>query len=313
MPLDPQAQEWLDAAAASGLPPIHFLRVADARQRMATALTANVELQDIYKAEDRLIPGPDTDIPIRIYTPNNAKSLPILVFIHGGGGVINSITTHERLCRLIANQAECIVVSVDYRLAPEYKFPAGLLDSYTATRWVFDNATDKGGDVHRIAIGGDSTGAQIAAGVTLLARDRNGPTVIYQVLAYPATDYYLPGTSSIQEYATGYTLTRDMMIWFWNHYIHSNTDLNRPYLCPLRAKSLANLPPALIVTANYDPLRDEGKKYAERLEEAGVTVTYKNYEGMMHGFLLQPSVGAGVSAISEIATTLRRAFSGRGV
>jgi acetyl esterase len=236
----------------------------------------------------------------------------MLVYFHGGGWVIGNLDTHDGVCRQLCNAAHCVVVSVDYRLAPEHPYPAAAEDAYAATRWVAANAAAIGGDPARIALGGDSAGGNLTAVVTLMARDRGGPPLVFQLLVYPATDAPTADHPSYRENAEGYFLTRDMMLWFWNHYCGSTPDLTDAYRYPLRAKDLRRLPPAYVITAEFDPLRDEGEAYAARLREANVPVRLKRYAGMIHGFF---GMGALLTqareATKEAAEALRSAFAAR--
>ena len=240
----------------------------------------------VGNVEDRRIPCPWGGLPIRIYTPAAKGPFAVLVFYHGGGWVTNNIETHDSLCRHIVSLSDCMVISVDYRRPPEHKFPAPVEDAYTALQWTVDNAKALGGNPDCIAIGGDSSGGNMAAVVALLCRDRNGPKLRQQVLIYPVLDYYLPGTETYTQFGSGYILDRDLLIWCWNHYLRSDENINNPYICPLRAKSLKGLPPALIITAEYDPLRAEDEHYAQKLQKAGVPVVLSRYDGMVHGFIL---------------------------
>ena len=308
MPVDPQVQTLLQQLAALNGPPLHQVSVEQTRMMYKAMRTGRVP-KEMYKVEDRTIPGPAGEIPVRIYTPEGEGQHPVLVYYHGGGWVIGDLDTHDAVCRELANQGHCIVVSVDYRLAPEHKFPAAVEDCYAATQWVADHATEIGADANKVAVGGDSAGGNLAAVVSQMARDKSGPRIIFQLLIYPATDYYLPGTKSSFENAEGYFLTRDDMIWFADHYMNSADEANNPYLAPLRANDLHNLPPALVITAEYDPLRDEGQQYGERLQEAGVPVTSTLYNGMIHGFFsLSDILDQGKVAIAEAAAALRTAF-----
>src|SRR2546426_5082395 len=224
MPLDPQTQPVLEMMAAMSAPPVHAQSVEEARQAMAMMAVMAGEPEPVGKVEDRDIAGPEGTIPVRIYTPEGKGPFPVLVFFHGGGWVIGNIESHDAICRSLTNLAGCITVSVDYRLAPEHKFPAAPEDCYAATQWVAALAATFNGDSTRIAVGGDSAGGNLAAVVALMARDQGGPNLVYQSLIYPATDYYLPGTQSIQENAEGYLLTRDDMIWFLDHYLSGEED-----------------------------------------------------------------------------------------
>jgi acetyl esterase len=311
MPLDPQVQALLEEMAAFETPPLSNTSVEDARNQIVQGIALwRGEPTPIKQVEDREIPGPQGNIPVRIYTPEGAGPFPVLVYFHGGGWVICNLDTHDDSCRKLANLAGCIVVSVDYRLAPEHKFPAAAEDCYAATRWAAENAASFNGDPARLAIGGDSAGGNLAAVVALMARDRGGPPLVFQLLIYPVTDYYTPGTPSYQENAEGYFLTRDDMIWFWNHYLNDESEAKHPYASPLQAPDLSNLPPALVITAEFDPLRDEGEKYAERLREAGVPVVLKRYDGMIHGFFgMGARVDKSIQANAEAAEALRSAFA----
>ena len=285
MALDPQVQKVLDNANANGSS-FNWMDHKKARDMLDKMFLNDGSAVPVGSVEDRFVPCPWGSLPVRIYTPEGSGPFPVLVFFHGGGWVTNNIETHDSVCRHITRLSECIVVSVDYRRPPEHKFPQPVEDAYAATRWVLDNAGSFGGDPCRIAVGGDSSGGNLAAAVCLLNRDRGGPAIRLQVLIYPVTDYYLPGTSSLTEFGSGYVLSRDLMIWCWNHYLQSDEDINNPYICPLRASSFAGLPPALLITAGYDPLRDEGEAYAKKLQNAGVEVLLKQYEDMVHGFIL---------------------------
>ncbi len=310
MPVDTQTQAVLDFLAASGMPPLHMLTVADARGAMlAMDKWGRGEPEPVGNVEDREVPGPEGQISVRIYTPEGKGPFPVLVFFHGGGWVIGNIESHDTICRSLTNMAGCITVSVDYRLAPEHKFPAAPKDCYAATQWVATNAATFNGDPTRIAVGGDSAGGNLAAVVALMARDQGGPNLVYQLLIYPATDYYLPGTQSIQENAEGYLLTRDDMIWFLNHYLSGEEDTKHPYAFPLKAGDLSGLAPAMVITAEFDPLRDEGEIYAFQMQKAGVEVTYRRYHGTIHGFVsLSGMIDLGKQALADAAAGLRSAF-----
>jgi len=232
----------------------------------------------------------------------------VLVFFHGGGWVIGDLETHDVLCRQITAEAGIEVVAVDYRLAPEHKFPAAVDDAWAATKWVVANAGKLGIDPKRVAVGGDSAGGNLAAVVALLARDAGGPAIALQVLLYPVTDFTTE-TGSYRECADGYLLTLDSMRWFFDHYLKSPAEAGDWRASPLRAPSHAGLPPALIVTAGFDPLRDEGEAYAKKLRAAGVRVDYICYGGMVHGFVpMGRLIQAGNRAASHVATSLRDAL-----
>ena len=305
MPLDRQVELLLQQAARAGGTPMHLQSPDEARATMLAQSAALGKPEAVAKVENRTVPGRDVDIPLRIYTPAAEGPLPGLVFFHGGGWVIGSIDTHDNLCRSIANAASCVVVSVEYRLAPEHKFPAGIEDAYSATCWTAEHADRLGIDRQRIAVGGDSAGGNLAAVVSLMARDRQGPRLALQVLLYPITDRDLD-TPSYLKYADGYLLTRDGMAWFWNHYLPEGVSPHLPYVSPLRAEDLRNLPPALVITAECDPLCDEGNAYAKRLEEAGVPVTLSCYPGMIHGFVRRNRLlDHGQRGLEQVAAALR--------
>ncbi|MFB6283829.1 MAG: alpha/beta hydrolase [Halobacteria archaeon] len=244
-------------------------------------------------------------IDARVYDPVERET-PVVVFFHGGGFVIGNIETHDVLCRMIADKSECTVVSVGYGLAPENPFPDPVLDSYYSVLWIRNNADEVPGeiDVSRLGVAGDSAGGNLSAVVSLMARDRGLPDIGHQALLYPSTalDNQL---DSRYEFREGYFLTVDDLAWFFNRYFERETDPQHPYAFPLQARSLENLPPAHVVTAGYDPLRDEGRCYADRLEEEGVDVSYTEYEGMIHGFLTMDSViDRAEEAVSEIASEI---------
>jgi acetyl esterase len=304
MSLDPQVQRFLANVAKAELPPITQLSPAEARQQMIDASAAMGKPEAVDSIEDRTIPGSGGDIPIRIYKPAG-EELPIVVYFHGGGWVLGNIDTHDGYCRSLANASDAIVVSVDYRLAPEHKYPAAAEDAYEATRWVNENAVAIGGRTGPLAVAGDSAGGNLAAVVPLMARDRGEPMVGCQVLIYPITDCNVD-TASYQDFANDHLLTRDAMIWFWDHYCELETDRDHAYLSPLRAESLQGLPKTLVITAGYDPLRDEGEAYAEKLREAGVAVTLTRYEGMIHGFTRRFNLlDKAQTALEEVATAIR--------
>jgi len=312
MPLDPQAKVLLDQMAALGLPEMHTLSPEAARAQ-AEARRMGGPLAPVANVEDRMIPGPAGEIPVRIYTPAGSSPFPALVFFHGGGWVVGSIPGSDHSCRALANGGGCVVVSVDYRLAPEHKFPAASDDSYAATRWVAENAAALGVDPARIAVGGVSAGGNLAAVVALMARDSGSPALVHQLLVVPVTDYRFD-TASYRENGQGYQLSEVSMRWFWDHYLSSAADAANPYASPLRAENLRGLPPALVQTAEYDPLRDEGEAYAARLRAAGVPVTATRYAGMVHGFFgLAALLDQGQKAVDEAGAALRSAFAAQPV
>ncbi len=285
MPLDPQVKPLLDFLATNPRNPA-TLTPAELRAGYRL-LAAGRRGPEVAHVEERRIPGPAGEIPVRAYRPAGSRPLPLLVYFHGGGWTVCSLDTHDATCRNLANAAGCAVLSVDYRLAPEAKFPAAPEDCYAATRWAAENAAALGADAGAIAVGGDSAGGNLATVVSRLARERGGPPLAHQLLIYPATDLTFEKTyDSYVENADGYFLTLAMMHWFTDHYLAGPEDARSPLASPLLAGNdeLAGLPPATVLTAEFDPLRDEGEAYAARLREAGVPVEVKRWDGMIHGF-----------------------------
>jgi acetyl esterase len=308
MPVDPSLKVVLDALAQNEGPQLHELSPQDARTFFDQMQLPSAEVP-VAHVENRTIPGPAGELPVRVYRPEADAPLPVLVFYHGGGWVIGSLETHDGTCRELASQAGCVVVSVDYRLAPEHRHPAAADDCYAALTWVAENAAEVGGDPSRLAVGGDSAGGNLSAVVALLARERGGPALALQLLIYPVTDADFE-TASYGENAEGYLLTRDAMLWFWDHYVPDPADRALATAAPLRADDLSGLPAALVLTAEFDPLRDEGEAYARRLEEAGVRVTATRYDGMIHGFFAMGAlVPPARKAVAEAALALRGAFA----
>ena len=310
MALDPQVKAILDQMAEAGGPKLSEMDPPAARdvfREMSTAFdSADVPVGGV---EDRKIPGPGGDISVRIYTPVAAGGSPLaaLVYYHGGGWVVGDITSHDATCRTLSQASGCKVISVDYRLAPEAKFPAAADDAYAALVWVEKNAMEIGVDPNRIAVGGDSAGGNLAAVVSLMARDKNGPHIAFQLLIYPVTQIGIESASR-KELATGYFLETETMKWFEDQYV-DRVDADNPYASPLKADSLSGLPPAYVITAGFDPLKDEGKAYADGLRAAGVDVQYVNYDGMIHGFIaLTALVENAANAVAETGAALKKAL-----
>ncbi len=305
VPLDPKLKAIIETLPPKDFSaPIEQWRATSEKQAVARPkLNATVE-----KIENRVVPGPGGEIPIRLYTPKGIGPLPILVYIHGGGWVMGSLDTHDDICRSLCNRSGSMVVSVGYRLAPEHKYPAAVEDCYAVLKWVAEKAAAISGDAKRIAISGDSSGGNIAAAVALRSRDQNGPKLALQVLIYPVANYGFD-TASYHRNAAGYDLTRDAMIWFWTRYLPSPEYGDEPCASPLRAKDLTGLPPALVLTAQYDPLCDDGEAYAARLHSAGVPVRVTRYLDMNHGFFNWGAVCKSADcAFQEAADTLKEAF-----
>ena len=325
--LDPDAAAVYKAFQEAGRPPYETLTPPEARAYyLAARPVTNPEPPELERVAPLPIPAAHGAIPARVYTPKKLRKTdglaPCLVFFHGGGWVIGDLESHDVVCRKLACEGELIVISVDYRLAPEHKFPAAVDDAITATAWIADNAGKLGIDAARLSVGGDSAGGNLAAVVALSARDGNGPakgaakdpalakgpTIAGQVLIYPATDFAM-GHRSHSEPETSILLTHTVIKWFRDHYLNGSADVHDWRASPARANTLIGLPPAYVLTAGADPLRDEGDEYAERLKQAGVPVTYRHFPGQFHGFftmgkLLQQAnvaaseIGAWLKAVS---------------
>jgi acetyl esterase len=300
--LDADAAFVYKAFQEAGRPAYETLSAPEAREfYLAARLVSNPEPPELEKVQPLAIPAPHGAIPARIYTPPKLRQAnglaPCLVFFHGGGWVIGNLETHDVVCRKLATEGELVVISVDYRLAPEHQFPAAVDDAITSTKWIAANAKQLGIDASRLTVGGDSAGGNLAAVVSLAARDGNGPKIAGQLLIYPATDFSMKHPSH-SEPETSILLTHSVIRWFSNHYLGA-ADINDWRVSPARAGTLAGLPPAYVLTAGADPLRDEGDEYAKRLREAGVAVTYRHFAGQFHGFftmgklLQQANVAAG--------------------
>ncbi len=305
--LHPEAVALFDMMEAQNLPPFEQLPPAEARQRVREASQlASGPPEPLERVEDVSISGPGGSIGLRVYAAERGGGRPGLVYFHGGGYVLCDLDTHDAICRGIAKQSGAVVVSVDYRLAPEHKFPAALEDAQAATVWVCQNATRLGIDPRRIAVGGDSAGGNLATVVAMKCRDAGGPPLALQVLVYPVTDLSSFNTPSHREFAEDHYLTRASMDYFTGHYFAKPQDAATPDASPLLAPDLRNLPPALIITAECDPLRDEGDAYGKRLEAAGVPVTYTCYAGMFHPFLsMLAAISDARRAIQQIAAAVR--------
>jgi len=317
MGLDPQAREVVAVILEANAPPIPTLTPQNARQLPSPADAVQIVQAMHHKApavepigmlSHRAIPGPGGQLLVRIYTPLGSGPFPVTVYFHGGGWVIATLDTYDASCRALCNAAHTLVVSVAYRQAPEHKFPAAADDAYAATQWVMANAALIGGDPHRVAIAGESAGGNLAAVTTLMARAKGGTMPIYQLLVYPITNYDF-STPSYKEQAGAVPLSTPLMMWFWQQYLRTPADGASPYASPLRARSLQGLPPATVITDQFDPLRSEGEAYARRLQQAGVPVTATRYMGVMHEFFSMPAVlDKAKQAVREAAAGLRSAF-----
>ncbi|PSQ10826.1 alpha/beta hydrolase [Halobacteriales archaeon QS_5_70_15] len=303
--LDPQAAALLDELESGVTPPTSTLSVATGRE-LLEELFAVEEPEPVGSTTDLEIQGQSGPIPLRIYLPVDGGPSPVLVFLHGGGWVRGSLDSYDGLCRRLANGADCVVVGVDYRRAPEHPFPTGFEDCYAAVEWAAEHAADLEGDPGRVAVGGDSAGGNLTAAVTLAARDRDGPDIEHQLLVYPAVSHpSLRWFDSYDENREGYLLEMDSVEWYHEQYTEP-ADLGNAYAFPLRARDLSGLPPATVLTAGFDPIRDEGFAYAERLADAGVDVEHLHYDSQIHGFLsLYEHVDEGREAIDDVAAALR--------
>jgi acetyl esterase len=308
MPLDAQCRKFLDLIEGLGSPDLSEMEPAAARA---------------LREQQKLPPGPDAFVcdheiaapsagalAVREYRPHDAQPmLGALVYFHGGGFVLGSIESHDALCRQIAVDAGCAVFSVEYRLAPEHKFPSAVDDAYAATRWVCENASALGIDPARVAVGGDSAGGALATAVAILAKRKGGPKLVFQLLLYPVTDLRTLDTPSHHENAKGYFLTRSAMFWFRDHYLARAEDRDDPLASPLGCPDLAGLPPALVITAEYDPLRDEAEAYAQALTAAGVPCKLTRYDGAVHAFVsMYFYLDLGRAALAESTAALRAAL-----
>ncbi|AXQ28309.1 alpha/beta hydrolase [Solimonas sp. K1W22B-7] len=306
MTLDPQAQAMLQAL--SRLRPFDFATLTGEGYRAVMDRSGLFAPGDeVAEVKERDIPGPGGRLRLRIYRPSEAKKLPVTVFYHGGGFVGCTLDTHDNVCRCLAKRAETVVVSVDYRRAPEAPFPAAVEDALAALRWVHEHAADIGGDATRLAVAGDSAGGNLSAVVSQWVRD-SGPKISHQLLIYPATDFAAE-TESRRSRSEGYFLTAGLMRWFGDQYTPDTSVRNDPRVSPLRATDFRGLPPATVLVAGYDPLYDEGLAYAARLREAGVAVEVLDYPGQIHGFInMLGAIGAADEALGRCAEGLRKSL-----
>jgi acetyl esterase len=304
--LDPEIRAVLEAMASQGGPPLETLPVSEARKAGEGLKMLAGEPEQVARVEEQKIRGRAGSIPIRIYSPEGNGPFPGVVYFHGGGWVIGDLDTHDNICRAIARRAGAVVVSVDYRLAPEHKFPVPLEDCYDATKWVATNAAKLGIDPSRIAVAGDSAGANMATVIAKKLHDEKGPTLALQILVYPVTKLNSYDTPSHKEFAEDHFLTNSAMRWFAENYLARPEDALNPDASPALISDLRELPPALVITAECDPLRDEGEAYAKRMEEAGVPVTCTRYAGMIHPFFGMLGVSAGArKAMDQVATAIK--------
>jgi len=312
MSLDPDAQAVLDLIKTAGRPPFEQLTPDEARQAyMNSRRILQPEPEDVAESRDDTVPGPHGTIPVRLYRPaRTAESdiLPAMIYYHGGGWLLGGLDSHDVVCRRFANAARCRVVSVDYRMAPEVKFPAAVDDCAAVTAWAIHNAASLRIDASRVAVGGDSAGGNLAAVMALMSRDGSLPPLAYQLLIYPATDMAMTSVSA-QTVREGVPLTSSTMKWFIDHYMRTRADELDWRASPLRVASVAGTAPALVLTVGYDPLRDEGIAYAQRLEREGVRVLHIHYSDQVHGFMsMGKMIRAADQAIDQMARALHKAL-----
>ncbi|WP_226084978.1 alpha/beta hydrolase [Mesobacillus sp. S13] len=312
MALKPEVKALLEAFANNPVPPLEQLPLAEARKGFEQSAKLMSRAEKLAKTEDRKIKGFNGEIDIRVYTPKGPgeSQFPAIVYYHGGGWVIGNIETHDALCHTLANEAECKVVSVNYSLAPESKFPVAVEDSYLAAKWVFENADELNIDKNFIAVAGDSAGGNLAAAVSYLAVERQTPSIAYQMLFYPSTGFEY--TPSYEKYGEGYHLTKSTMNWFREQYLNTPADTLNPLAAPMLIPDdiTAKLPPALIMTAELDPLCDGGEHFANKLKNAGVETEYVCVPGMLHGFLgMTEYLPDGKKAIKDAAAAFKKQSS----
>ncbi|MCU1750102.1 alpha/beta hydrolase [Pseudomonas sp. 6D_7.1_Bac1] len=308
MPLDSQIAAVLQPFRDVPEPDYRHLDAVQYRQ-FSDNLMPPIPGAPMFDVRDLQVAGAEGELDARLYRPLPQDKLPLLVFFHGGGFVIGTLDTHDNLCRALASQTGAVVVSVAYRLAPEAKFPAAPLDCYAATCWLVEHAFELGVDGSRLALAGDSAGGNLALAVSRLAAQRQGPKIRHQCLFYPVTDGGCD-SASYADFAEGYFLTRAMMGWFWQQYLQNPAQVDDPLASPLRAEDLADLPPTTLISAEFDPLRDEGEALAKRLQAAGVQVRVQRCEGMIHGFIsMAPFVERAAEALAEAAADLRGALN----
>jgi acetyl esterase len=311
MPLDAEAQAIIDRVDAAGIAPWHTFGDVTAARRVyeeRTRLLASSPLP-VASVRDLEVPGETAPLPARAYHPDPGRVLPVLLYLHGGGWVLGSLDTHDGVCRELAVTVGAVVLAPAYRLAPEHPHPAALEDAWRVLGWLATSAGAIGGDPSRIGVAGDSAGGHLTAALCLLARDRRGPRIAAQVPIYPALEPRFD-TPSMLANREGYLLTRDDLVWFWGHYLQGRRPGPDGYAAPLLAADVSGLPPALVVTAEYDPLRDEGRAWVARLATAGVCVELAEYAGVTHNFVVLPGeMPKGRDAVARIAAWLRRAWS----
>lgn len=308
--LHPSARAVLEMMESMGRPPLETLSIPEARAMREGMIAMAGEPERVAQVEDRVIPGlGGAPLTVRIYTPEGGTSpRPAFLYFHGGGWVIGDLDTHDNNCRALARRSGAVGIAVDYRLSPEAKFPAAIDDCFAATKWVAANAAKLGIDPTRISVAGDSAGGNMATVVAMKCRDEGGPKLALQALVYPVTDSKNVDTGSRKEFADDHFLTAASMIWFTNQYLAKPEDAVHPHASPLLAENLKGLPPALVITAECDPLRDEGEAYAERLKQSGVSVICTRYPGMIHAFFsMLGAIPESQQAVDQVAAAIRDA------
>ncbi len=310
MPLHPEVEAMRARRANAGAAPLYTLSLAQARAADLADIQAAVGSgEPVHAVTEHVATGPGGELRIRVYEPDDGRDRPALVYYFGGGWTLGNLETCDAICRTLTNAAGCVTVSVEYRLAPEHPFPAAVEDSYAGLDWLARNAARLGVDADRLAVGGDSAGGNLAAAVTLLARERGGPKLRHQLLVYPNTDYSWD-PEALSAYEDPLLFNRWSVEWYWKHYLTDAQDGLDPLASPLRAPSLAWLPDATVITAEYDPLRDQGEQYAQRLREEGAKVELRRYEGMAHGFFgMFGAFTLGREAVAFAAERLAQALS----
>lgn len=310
MPLDPKVQALLARLNGQKGPPLSTLTVAEHRASVLAQARPTGASHPVAAVTACTLAGPGGELPVTVYRPTGDGPFPLLLYFHGGGFVLPGLPHHDQLCRVFCQQVGCLVMAVDYRLAPEAPFPAAADDSLAATQWAVHHAAMLEADPTRLAVVGDSSGGALAAVTALRCRDAGGPPLVAQLLLCPLTAYPTPPTPSGLAYAKGYLLTREQLLWYLQHYVGESAAAH-PYAFPLAAPDLRDLPPTLIITAEYDILRDEGERYAARLRAAGVSTTLTRYPGMIHGFFAMPGLlDQAQQAIEEAVGWLQERFTG---
>lgn len=307
--MHPKIQEIIDQTKIANIPPQRDQPIGKVRESFANLRLLAGDNVPVYKIVSESVTSSDGKVLLRFYYPKNAEKLPTLLYFHPGGFVKGDLESHDPICRMIANRSDCLVVSVGYRLAPEFPFPTAIEDGYYALLWLFENASSLGVDPDKIAVGGESSGGNIAAVLTHLSRDRKGPTISYQMLIYPMLDLTFSFPSH-KELDKGYLLDESSLIWYREMYIGSEHDPKKPLISPLWFSNFSGLPPAFLLTCEFDPLKDEGKAYADKLQQAGIPIYFREYEGMTHGFFQMPGILDEASlAITSASESLKNHFS----